>query len=302
MIPEGSRAIPNPNGTAPGIAIEVSGDGNRICRLFALPGVPAEMKEMWEGSVSVALRETTGAARVIRRRKIKCFGAGESTIEAMLPDLVRRGRVPQVGINASKTTIILRITGEGATEEQCEAVIEPTAATIHRCLGNLVFGEGDDELQHAVIRLLQQQDRTLATFEWGTAGTVADWMGEVAEAQTGYLGGIIVTDEHGLTRAGGVPQKLLSRHSAISGEVARAMAAGCRERFGADYGLAVTPFPRFGPTVSEPEPVFAALAGPKGVDIKPIPFAGHPATLKIYCAKQALNMVRLALLESNSIA
>jgi nicotinamide mononucleotide (NMN) deamidase PncC len=127
-------------------------------------------------------------------------------------------------------------------------------------------------------------------------------MGEVPEAQEGYLGGIVVADEHGLTRVGGVPQKLLSRHSAVSGEVARAMAAGCRERFGADYGLAVTPFPRFDPSASEPEPVFLALAGPKGVEVKPIPFAGHPATLKVYCAKHALNMVRLALLESSSMA
>jgi nicotinamide-nucleotide amidase len=302
MFPEGSRQIPNPNGTAPGIAVEVARDGHGPCRVFALPGVPPEMKEMWRQSVSVILRQASGSARVVRRRKIKCFGAGESTIEAMLPDLIRRGRVPQVGINASKATIILRITAEGATEAACEAVIEPTAATIYRCLGNLVFGEGDDELQHAVTRLLRQQDRTLATFEWGTAGTVADWMGEVPEAQNGFLGGIVVADERGLTRAGGLPQKLLSRHSAVSGEVARAMAAGCRERFGSDYGLAVTRFPVFDPSALEPKPVFLALAGPNGVDIKPIPFAGHPATLKVYSAKHALNMVRLALLESSSMA
>ena len=134
------------------------------------------------------------------------------------------------------------------------------------------------------------------------AAALAEWMGEVPDARTCYLGGLVVTDQHGLTRAGGVPHKLLSRHSEVSGDVARAMAEGCRERFGSDYGLAVTRFPMFDPSAPEPDPVFLALAGPNGVDIKPVPYAGHPATLKIHCAKHALNMVRLALLESSTIS
>ena len=90
----------------------------------------------------------------------------------MLPDLIRRGRHPTVGINASKTTIILRIAAEGESEAECAAAIEPVVATIRQCLGTLVFGEEDEELQHAVVRLLRERKETLATAEWGTGGLV----------------------------------------------------------------------------------------------------------------------------------
>ena len=157
MLPEGSRLIPNPHGTAPGIAMDVPREGRSPCRLFALPGVPAEMVEMWEPSVAGALRSAGAGGRVIRHRLVKCFGAGESQIESMLPDLIRRGRIPRVGITASKTTIILRITAEGATDEECFAAVEPTVATIRQCLGELVFGEDEIELEDVVVRLLGER-------------------------------------------------------------------------------------------------------------------------------------------------
>jgi len=296
MFPTGSRVIPNPHGTAPGVALDVPREGAGPCRIFALPGVPPEMREMWYQTVADAIRKAGGGQRMVRHRQIKCFGAGESDVEAMLPDLIRRGRKPRVGINASKTTIILRITAEGATEEACYAAMEPTVATIRKCLGDLVFGEDDDELQHAVTRLLRQQGKTLATAEWGTAGLVSDWLGDLAEAVGYYLGGMVVPGETSLTRALDVPAELIARHSAAGGEVARAMAGRCRERFGADYGLAVGRFPEFDASAAEPKPVFMALATAEGVRVKAFPFAGHPATLKIFCAKRALNLLRLEML------
>jgi len=296
MFPEGARMIHNPNGTAPGIELDVPREDAASCRVFALPGVPAEIKEIWDDSVARRLGELGGGRTVVRHRRIKCFGAGESHIEAMLPDLIRRGRTPRVGINASKTTIILRITAEGASEAECHQAMEPTIATIRACLGELVFGQGDDELQDAVVRLLQQQNKTLATAEWGTAGLVAEALDSVVEAEGYYLGGVVSASETALKRTLDVPSDLLARHAAQSGEVAAAMAAGCRERFGADYALAVARFPAFDPAVADPQPAYFALADAEGVTVKQFPYAGHPATLRILCAKRALNMVRLAML------
>ena len=73
--------------------------------MLLLPGVPAEMKEMWEQTVAPAIRGLAGPAMVIRHRRIKCFGVGESDLEQMLPDLIRRGRYPEVGITISGATI-----------------------------------------------------------------------------------------------------------------------------------------------------------------------------------------------------
>jgi nicotinamide-nucleotide amidase len=296
MFPAGSHAVPNPHGTAPGIAMEVPREGTGPARLFALPGVPAEMKEMWHQTVAAQLRKAGAGGRIVRHRLIKCFGAGESNVEAMLPDLIRRGRKPRVGINASRTTIILRIAAEGANQQECDARIEPAVATIRDCLGTLVFGEGDDELEHAVVRLLRKQGKTLATAEWGTAGQVSDWLGDVPEREGYYLGGITISNEKALNRVLEIPDELIARHSAISAEVARAMAAACRQRFAAEFGLAVSRFPEFDPSRPAPQPIFVALASEQGVAVKSFPYAGHPATLKVFCAKRALNVARLALL------
>ncbi|MEE9603802.1 MAG: CinA family nicotinamide mononucleotide deamidase-related protein, partial [Thermoguttaceae bacterium] len=179
MFPAGSRPIPNAHGTAPGIAMEFARPSREPCRLFALPGVPTELFGMWQQSVAPAISAALPAGRVIRHRRIKCFGAGESKMEEMLPDLVRRGRTPSVGITASGATITLRITAEGANEEECHAAMEPTVATIRECLGTLVFGEEDDELEHAVARLLAERDATLAVAEWGTGGQIAHWLASV---------------------------------------------------------------------------------------------------------------------------
>jgi PncC family amidohydrolase len=154
-------------------------------------------------------------------------------------------------------------------------------------------------LQDAVVGLLREQNRTLATTEWGTAGLVTHWLGGVAGAEGYYLGGVVASGKEALGGVLGVEAGLLERHSPDSGEVARAMALGCRERFASDYGLAVARFPEFDPEADEPKPAFFALATPGGVQLEKFPFAGHPATLKIFCAKRALNMARLALLEAS---
>ena len=298
MFPGGSRPIPNPNGTAPGVALDAdSGDGSQ-CHLFSLPGVPAEMKEMWYQTVSGELCRRGAGQRMVRHRIVKCFGAGESQVEAMLPGLIRRGRIPRVGINASNATIILRITAEGATEEECYAAMEPTVGTIRESLGRLVYGEGDDELQHAVARLLRQQGKTLATAEWGTGGMIADWLAEVPEAEGHYLGGNVVRGTESLNKSLGVSADLLARHPAGSAEVVAATAEACRARFGADFGLAAGRFPDPVPEGTERERVCFALATSDGVKMKSNNFSSHPALLKVLCGKQALNLLRLALLDA----
>jgi len=296
MIPRGGRMVPNPHGTAPGIDLDVPRPGGKPCRVFALPGVPAEMKEMWYGTVAGELLKSGGGAAVVRHKQIKCFGTGESNIESMLPDLVRRGREPRVGINASQTTIVLRITAVAATEEACYEQMEPTLATIRECLGNLIFGEDDDELQDAVVRLLHQKQKTLSTAEWGTRGLVAGWLDGAEQADGRFLGGVVASGTAALTNLLDVDAELLSRHDPTHAEVVRAMAAGCRGRFGSDYALAVGRFPALDPQAPAPSPFHVALATPEGVELTPFPYAGHPATLRVFCAKRALNVARLALL------
>lgn len=300
FFPKGSRVIANPHGTAPGIDIDVPREGRPPARIMALPGVPAELREMWYASVEPALIEATGEARTtIRHRQIKCFGVGESDLEQMLPDLIRRGRSPTVGITVHQATITLRITAEGKSAEACYAAMQPTVATIYECLGDLIFGEEDDELQHAVTRMLVQTKQKLVTVEWGSGGLLADWLSEAADATSTYLGGIVVRDERLLTAAAGVPLSLVSQHGVSSIPVVEALARGCRERCGADFALAIGPFPSRDTTLQSSGDVHFALANDRGVQSRSSPHLGHPDILKARATKQALNMLRKALLEQS---
>lgn len=296
LFPAGSRVIPNPNGTAPGIDITIPRADGRTSRIFALPGVPAEMNEMWRATVEGAIAEQLGARRVIRHLRIKCFGAGESHVEQMLPDLIRRGRDPSVGITVSGAIITLRITAAGDTPEDCYAKMEPTAAIIREKLGELVFGEEDDELETAAARLLVQKGMSLSTVEWGTAGLVAESFASVPELRAHYLGGIQVNNETSLERLLSIPKTLAEEFGPISSEVVRAAAEACRERMQSDLALAVSDLPTFAAGANEPARVIFALATPAGTIVRSTPHAGHASILRLRAARQAINLVRLALL------
>jgi nicotinamide-nucleotide amidase len=294
MFPEGSRVIPNPNGTAPGIWLEVPRKGSGPCQVFALPGVPAELFEMFKATVGPAVLAMQEVPRVIRHRRIKVFGAGESHVEQMLPDLIRRGREPSVGITVSSATITLRITAAGSTPDECARAIEPTAETIYQSLGNLVVGEEEDELEDAVTRLLAAGGKTLCTSEYGTAGLIAQWLSRASAASPSFLGGHVLHSEALLAHELGEDAGLLASAGAASREVAAALAVRCRRASGADYGLAVGPFPTVGG--DPPTPYHFALATPERVIVKASTLVGHSAIWIPRAAKAALNLLRLELL------
>lgn len=296
-FPAGTSVVPNPQGTAPGIDLEVPRAGRGACRFFALPGVPAEMKEMWAATVGPAIRALQPDARILRHRRIKCFGVGESDLEQMLPDLIRRGRTPSVGITVHEATITLRITAAGTNAEECFAAMEPTAKTIYECCGNLVYGEEDDELEHAVVRALRKHDLTLATVEWGTGGLIAERLGEVPDAADYYVGGSIVRGDMAVIKWLETPAEFVVTDDACRSNTTKAMAETIRERLGTDLALAVGPTPRDDETTSTATPeICYAVATREGTIVRKTPYAGHSAILKSRAAKQALNLVRITLL------
>lgn len=295
MFPVGSRPVHNPHGTAPGIQMKVDRPGGSPALLFALPGVPAEMKEMWHGTLAGEIARHFPAQQVIRQRRIKCFGVGESKLEAMLPDLIRRGREPSVGITVHQATITLRVTASGPTEQACYEAMEPTLQTIRESLGTLAFGEEDDELEHVVARLLAERNQTLATCEWGTGGLLAQWLHETLDEQT-YLGGSVIQSPRAAILGANVASEKIDKHGPVSETITRELAANIRTRLGAHYGLVVGAFPKIDPDADEPPSFFLALATPDTIHIKSSPFAGHPEILKARAAKQALNLLRLTLM------
>jgi nicotinamide-nucleotide amidase len=305
QFPRGSRVVPNPEGTAPGIDLSVPRAGRSPCRIFALPGVPAEMFTMWKETAGPAIAAARPSPRVICHKRIKCFGVGESDLEAMIPDMIRRKREPLVGITVHGATITLRITASGTDEAACRTAIAPTEAEIYEKLGILVFGEEEEELEHAVVRLLTERGKTLAVAEWATDGLVSAWLAAAAGANECFRGGVVL---HNLTTFSALVGATVTADDAASAETANAMAGSIRRSMGADFGLGIAAFPKSG----EPVPTAAtssridmggtlhvALASGDNVRVKAFPIATHPSITKTRSAKQALNMVRLELLNQD---
>ena len=296
MFPRGAKPIHNPHGTAPGIDFTLVRPGRESARIFALPGVPAEMKEMWEATVHPEIQkmqEAAGTKKVLVHHRIKCFGVGESDLEGMLPDLIRRGRTPSVGITVSKATITLRITAEGKNEQDARAAMRPTIETIHQCLGNLVYGEEDEELQHVVVRMLRERKLTLAVCECGTGGLISHWLSECdPEGETFKLGAVL-RSPHSATTLLGLPAEVAIGDQPQSPDFAAAIAAHIRTLAGADLAVSIGTFPQSDSPTTTPGEVHFALARPAGVLVKSSPFAGHHEILKPRAAKQVLNLLRL---------
>jgi nicotinamide-nucleotide amidase len=293
FFPAGAEAIPNAQGTAPGIWMKMG-----ECVVVAMPGVPSEMYAMFETQVKPRLLKMGLGQGVLMQRKINCFGTGESALEEKLFDLTRRGGVPEVGITVSDATISLRILARAASREEAQAQIEPVEKTIRERLGDLIFGVEEEDLQDVVVRLLTESRRTLSTAEGVTAGLVARRLGQVPGASACFRGGIVAYDNRIKVEMLAVPQRLVDEHGAVSAAVVEAMASACRVRFRTD--LAVSSVGIAGPGGGSPEKavglVYAGLAWSDGVKSQKFSWTGTRAEIQSRTAKLALNLVRLHLL------
>ncbi len=296
LRPEGAEAIANPVGTAPGIWVASSG------RLIAcLPGVPSEMKTMFDDQVVPRLRNAGAIGRVIVHRVINLFGKGESEIEAMALDLTARGRVPEVGITASDATISFRISSEGATEAEAMRAAESTAALIYERFAELIVGEGSENVADDLVRRLRASGLTLALAESCTGGLIAAQITRIAGVSDIFLGGVVSYANSAKSDLLGVPPGLIAGHGAVSSEVAEAMARGALDRFGADVAIAVTGIA--GPGGGTPQKpvglVFLGLATSAGHFSKRLELGPEQPRdiIRSRAAKQAMHFARMHLAE-----
>jgi nicotinamide-nucleotide amidase len=291
QFPAGTQPIPNMRGTAPGIWAQIPRVAGGSCFFAALPGVPSEMKRMFSREVVTRL---PAGNRVIRRARINCFGVGESQAEEMLGDLTARGRDPEIGITVHEATITLRIVAHGETVESCDSKIAAAKSAIRERMGDLVFGEEDEQLEHVVLELLHTRSSTLGTAEIGTGGLLARRLTEVAGNERAYRGGLVTASLDGLSKAVGSASGA-DKHAAIT-----AALESCRQRLGADFVIFVGAFPHYNPDdVAQAAPTSeVALVGPNVSRIVDYTFLGDASLNRSRAAKIALNLLRLHFLRS----
>ncbi len=294
LFPAGAEPLPNAIGTAPGIAMTL---GRSL--VACLPGVPNEMKRMFEEQVVPRLRQSGLATRRIVHRKINLFGKGESEVEAEALDLTARGRIPEVGITASEATISFRIVAEADTEEEAARLIEPTAGLIHDRFAELIVGEGAEDVVDALVRELARTGRTIATAESCTGGLVAHLLSSIPGVGPHFPGGVVTYAPEAKVHLLGIPEATLKAHGVVSPEVAGEMARKVRERFHADLGLAVTGFagPGDGVPADAVGLVYLGLATADEVQTRKLELGPEQPrdVIQRRAAKQTLNWARLAL-------
>jgi nicotinamide-nucleotide amidase len=264
-----------------------------------MPGVPSEMKIMFREQVLPRLAAMGLAQQVTRIRKINMFGRGESEIEADALDLTARGRIPEVGITAHEATISFRIFARGETPEIADSIAQPTVDSIYTRFADLIIGENDQEIEHAVFAELLSQKKSLACAESCTGGLIAHKITQLSGVSQSFMGGVVTYSNQAKTDFLGVPQELLAKHGAVSSEVAAAMAEGARQKFGVDIAISTTGVA--GPTGGTSEKpvglVWLGLATADGVKTKALQLGQEQPRVVIQerAAKHALNWVRLHL-------
>lgn len=295
MLPRGARMIPNTRGSAPGVILEHAGK-----TLVFTPGVPREMRGMIEDHVVPYLRARGLAGDDVIRSRIVRVAMGESLVEDRLRDLMRAGTNPTIAPYAHTGECHLRLTAHGQ-ENVVDGLLDETELAIRERLGRAIYAVGDQTLEETVARLLAAARMTIAVAESCTAGLIAHRLTRTPGASVYLDGGVIAYSNAAKSRWLGVPPDLITRHGAVSREVAGAMADGARAHAETDLAIATTGIA--GPSGGAPDKpvglVFLALAHAGGTEVREMRYGTEPGRQGIqYLASQtALDVIRLHLLE-----
>lgn len=248
-VPEGFDALVNPKGSAPGLWGARTVGGRRQV-VAVMPGVPHEMRAIAEGSVLPRLVEMQDG--VVLSRTLLTAGRGESDIAVMigdqadaLPSGLTLAYLPGMG------EVRLRVTARGPDREAACRDLDTATNALRDVLGMLVYGEGATTLESVLGDMLRARGLRLAVAESCTGGAISSRLTSVSGASSVFCGGVVAYSNEAKSDLLGVPSALIEAEGAVSEEVARAMAAGARARFGADIGLATTGIA--GPTGGTPD-------------------------------------------------
>lgn len=289
-IPAGAKALPS-IGTAPGIMAESKGK-----LFFALPGVPMEMKQMFAESVLPELKRIAGGQAIVVK-KLKCFGAGESTIAEMLGTMMQRGRNPLINCTVSSGIITLHIIATAEDKEKAGRMAEKDEKLLRSTLGELIYGQDDQSLAEVVGEKLARQGKTIAVAESCTGGLLAKLLTDIPGSSKYFMCGWITYSDRAKTSELGVPDDLIQEHGAVSEQVARAMAVGARNKAGTDYAIGITGIagPAGGTEQKPVGLVYISVDSENGCYTKRCLLPGDRQFIRLRAAQTVLNLLRLQL-------
>ena len=234
-LPDGAEVIPNKSGTAPGI-IWTPKPG---FTLLTFPGVPSEMKQMWEETAVPWLKENLDTQSSFFSKVLRFTGISESGLSEKLEDLLA-SQNPTVAPYASLGEVKIRITAKANTTIAAKELILPIQNEILRRAGSKYFGSDNANLASVVIKLLRERGETLSLAESCTGGAIGATITSTPGSSDVFLGGVIAYSNSIKEKLLNVPEQVIKEHGAVSNEVVEAMAEGALEKFGSDWSIAIS--------------------------------------------------------------
>ena len=234
LVPRGATIIPQTRGTAPGLICPV---GEKV--LYAVPGVPHEMKDMFERAILPDLLARSGERAVIRSRVLRTWGESESRLNERLDGIIAEldtiGNPTLAFLASGWEGIKVRLTVKAADVRGADAVLDEWDARLRAEIGEIVFGTDDDTMESVVLAMLEQHGWTLGVAESVTGGLMGGRLTNVAGSSRVFRGGVI-------SYASGVKFDVLGVEPGpvVSEQAAVQMALGARRVLGSDVAIAVT--------------------------------------------------------------
>ena len=253
FIVEGAEPLPNDRGTAAGQWIACNGKV-----ILLLPGPPNELKAMFEGQCAAKLRALL-PSQVIRTRFFRVAGMGESDLDQLISPIYKPFVNPMTTILAGAGDIQIHLRARGETEAEAEQLLGAVAPPIEALLGDRIYSCDGSNLETVIGRLLRARRATLCVAESCSGGLLGGRLTSVPRSSDYFAGGFLVYNDAMKTRLLGVDAALIEKHTAVSEEVAKAMALGARERTGSTYAVSVTG--EAGPQSQSGAPVGTVIIG-----------------------------------------
>ena len=243
FVPEGAIPVHNPNGTAPSFVVE---DPKGV--VFALPGVPFELKWLFDNEVVPYLRRRFGLSEVISYRVLKVADMGESAVDDRIGHLIANSSNPTVGVLAHPGQVDVRIAAKADSVEEASRIIAPVEESVRQALGGHVFASDDESMEDAVAGLLRERGLTVAVYEDITGGLASERLQQACGES--FIEGVIANGEASVRRLLAHSRRaydldgVLNEPPALADELAYAV----RARSSADVGLAIHGLPDAGDT------------------------------------------------------
>tara|TARA_B100001146_G_scaffold152769_1_gene134289 strand:+ start:85 stop:1341 length:1257 start_codon:yes stop_codon:yes gene_type:complete len=195
MVPEGALPIPQQPGTAPGLVVPVPTEDGKQKVIYAVPGVPYEMKEMMLGTVIPDLQRRAGVTAVIESRVLRTWGQSESGLAELLgqriDELEASGNPTLAFLASGVEGIKVRITAKAPTSPEVTVMLDAEEKNLRELLGDLVFAVDDDNMESTVLGLLAERGLRLGVVETTTCGFMAHRLATARAGTQAFSGGVV---------------------------------------------------------------------------------------------------------------